>query len=192
MPKTGKKESPVDAYRTRLSLLSDEQLKREWDAEWDYADYKWKLQAVKHEMALRFMGRSKSQKDNDKHSYFWDKLLESSKEFGDLVMRKEWFRAKYLYERASILCVFLETPEEIRNQLFGYSTDDDVYIDGIFYKAGVNKVMNECLIKNRLGYECIVYRIPGEVGYHGAKELPGTRRMLREENPAYIQEVLRE
>ena len=186
------KESPLSAYRTRLSLLSDEQLKHEWDAEHDYSDFEWKLRAVKHEMALRFMGRSKSQERQNERSYFWDKLLKSSEEFRELVLGKEWFKAKYLYERASMLTVFLEAPEEIRKQLFGYSNGYDVYIEGTFYRAGVNKVMHECLIKNRLGYDCIVYRIPGEVGYHGAKALPGTRRMSREENPAYIQEVLRE
>ena len=156
------KESPLSAYRTRLSLLSDEQLKLEWNAERNYMDVEWKLQAVKHEMALRFMGRSKSQEQQDEKYYFWDKLLKSSGKFGDLVMEKEWFKAKYLYDRACMLAAFLEVPYEIRKQLFGYSTDDDVYIEGIFYKAGVNKVMNECLIRNNLGYECIVYRIPGD------------------------------
>lgn len=186
------KDTPMGAYRERLGHLDDDQLKKELEAVLDAEEWG-QLDAVKHEMTLRFRGLSESQKERqDARSYFWDKLLKSAEDFRDLVAAGEWFRAKYLYEQACMLTVFLEAPEGIRQQLFGATTEDDVYVDGLFDKKSVSRVMNKCIVWNRLGYDCMVYRIPGEVGYHGAKAGPGMRperKMEKEENPAYLQEA---
>ncbi|MCM1213285.1 MAG: hypothetical protein NC331_11465 [Lachnospiraceae bacterium] len=104
----------------------------------------------------------------------------------------ELFRAKYLYDQACMLAVFLEAPEGLRQRLFGTATDDGAYVDGLFDKRSVNRVMDKCIVWNRLGYDCMVYRIPGEVGHHGAHAMPGAvpcRRMEREGNPAWQQEA---
>lgn len=191
--KLGEK-NPREVYKERLSLLNDEQLKQEWDIitdnAYDYAAFPQNFADLKHEMAMRFMKEARNQPEQrEAKAYFWDKLLKSAEEFSLLVAKQEWFGAKYLYDRASMLTAFLETPMELRQKLFGYTTDDGLNIDGLFCKKDVNKVMNECLLKNRLGYECIVYRIPGEIGYYGAKADPGTYKMRKEDNPAYIQEV---
>jgi len=45
--------------------------------------------------------------------------------------------------------------------------------------------MRKCIMENRLGFECMVYRIPGEAGYHGAEAWEGTRPMGARENPAH-------
>ncbi len=188
----GKENDTTKAYRERLGRLDDARLKREWEVVLDAEEWG-KLAAVKHEMALRFMGRSENQKDRqDAKAYFWDKLLKSAEEFGHLAAAGEYFQAKYLYEQACMLAVFLEVPVEMRQKLFGTTTDDDVYVDGLFDKKSVNKVMNQCVIRNRLGYDCMVYRIPGEAGYSGAHAMPGAvpyRQMKKEENPAYLQEA---
>ena len=184
--------APMGAYRERLGSLGDRQLKEEWGAVVEAEEWG-RLAAVKHEMALRFMGQSKSQEgQRDARAYFWDKLLESAGGFGRLVAAREWAKAKYLYDQACMLAVFLEAPAELRQGLFGTTTDDGTYINGLFDRAGINKVMRECIVKNRLGFECMVYRAPGEIGYHGAKAAPGIRPergMEKEGNPAWAQEA---
>lgn len=186
------REIPLKAYREKLGRMDDDQLKQEWDAnvvaeEWQLAD------AVKHEMAMRFLSRSESQKgQQDARAYFWDKLLRSAEDFGRMVAAGEYFKAMHLYDKACMLAVFLEMPVELRQKLFGTTTDKDIYVDGLFDKKSVNLIMSKCVVWNRLGYDCMVYRIPGEVGYHGARSAPGMRpdrRMEKEENPAYLQEA---
>lgn len=189
--------TPRDAYRERLRHLGDEQLKREWDLidgeGYDYAAFPRQLADLKHEMALRFLGKSESQKNRqDARAYFWDKLFRKAEEFGGLVAAGEYFKAMYLYNQACMLTVFLELPEEMRPELFGREADDGTYINGLFARKDVNRVIRECVVYNKLGYDCMVYRIPGEVGYHGARSRPGMRpdrAMKREENPAHMQEA---
>lgn len=102
--------------------------------------------------------------------YYMDKLLKMGDEFTKAVIRKDWFQAKYLYDKASAVAVFLEAPQEIREQLFGrYNEERDEKEQGAFDDRSIAKVMRECLIKNNLGFECMVYRIPGEAGYYGAR-----------------------
>ncbi len=186
------KDTPMGRYRVQLGRLDDGQLRREWDAAIDEEGWG-QLKAVEHEMALWFLGKSESQEGlRDARAYFWDKLRKGAEGFQGLVARKEWSRAKYLYDQACMLAVFLEAPEGLRQELFGTTTEDDVYMDGLFDKKGVNLVMDRCIVKNRLGYDCMVYRIPGEVGYHGARAAPGMvpdREMHKEGNPAYLQEA---
>lgn len=186
------REIPFKEYREHLGRLDDSQLKKEWETVIG-TDECGRLEAVKHEMALRFLGKSESQKDlQDTRAYFWDKLLEEAESFGKLVAAGEFFQAKYLYEKACMLTVFLEMPEELRRRLFGTTTEDDVYVEGLFAKKDINLVMSRCVVWNRLGYDCLVYRIPGEAGYHGARAAPGVcpdRQMKKEENPAYLQEA---
>ncbi len=189
--------APGEAYRERLRHLNDEQLKREWDVidgeGYDYAAFPRQLADLKHEMALRFLGKAEIQKgQQDIRAYFWDKLFADAEEFGSLVEKGEYFKAKYLYEKACMLTVFLEMPMELKQRLFGTTTDDGSYINGLFARKDVNRVIRECVIYNKLGYDCIVYRVPGEVGYHGAKTAQGMRperRMKKTENPAWMQEA---
>ncbi|MFR2605634.1 MAG: hypothetical protein ACLTAX_10735 [Waltera sp.] len=102
--------------------------------------------------------------------YYMDKLLKMGDEFTKAVIRKDWFQAKYLYDKASTVAVFLEAPQEVREKLFGrYNEERDEKEQGAFDDRSIAKVMRECLIKNNLGFECMVYRIPGEAGYFGAR-----------------------
>lgn len=72
-----------------------------------------------------------------------------------------------------LLGKFLEVPERIREQVFGSRQHEEV-VEGMFPEWMVEQVMHECVIKDRLGHECVVYRIPGEVGFYGARNRPGT------------------
>ena len=116
-----------------------------------------------------------------------DKLLKMGDAFTAAVIQKNWFEAKYLYDKASAVTVFLEAPQEIREKLFGrYNEERDEKEQGAFDDRSVAKVMKECLIKNNLGFECMVYRIPGEAGYFGARPAEDGYYMPANQNPAYF------
>jgi hypothetical protein len=116
-----------------------------------------------------------------------DKLLKMGDEFTKAVIRKDWFQAKYLYDKASTVAVFLEAPQEVREKLFGrYNEERDEKEQGAFDDRSIAKVMRECLIKNNLGFECMVYRIPGEAGYFGARPAEDGYYMPANQNPAYF------
>ena len=104
--------------------------------------------------------------------------------FEEAFRQKDWFRAKYIYDSAIVIGLFLEAPEHIREQVFGSRQHEEV-IDGMFQEWMLEQVMKECVINNRLGFECVVYRIPGEVGFYGARRDPGTGFLPAEANPAY-------
>lgn len=119
--------------------------------------------------------------------YYMEKLLKMGDAFTAAVSRKDWFQAKYLYDKASAVAVFLEAPQEVREKLFGrYNEERDEKEQGAFDDRSIAKVMKECLIKNNLGFECMVYRIPGEAGYYGARPAKDGYYMPAEQNPAYF------
>ena len=119
--------------------------------------------------------------------YYMGKLLKMGDEFTKAVIRKDWFQAKYLYDKASTVAVFLEAPQEVREKLFGrYNEERDEKEQGAFDDRSIAKVMRECLIKNNLGFECMVYRIPGEAGYFGARPAEDGYYMPANQNPAYF------
>ncbi len=112
------------------------------------------------------------------------KFLQMPEQFQEAFHRKEWARAKYIYDSAIVIGLFLEVPENILEQVFG-SRQHEEAVDGMFPEWMLEQVMRECVIKNRLGFECVVYRIPGEIGFYGAREEPGSSCMPAEANPAY-------
>lgn len=140
---------------------------------------------LESEMALRWMQYLRRRQDEQSQDYFTAKFLRMPEEFKEAYLKKDWFLAKNIYDRAIYVGLFMEIPEQIRIQVFGSRQDEKNPVEGLFNEYMVNKVMKECLINNRLGHECMVYRIPGEAGFYGAKAWPGTRYMPAEENPAY-------
>ena len=113
-----------------------------------------------------------------------DKFLQMPAQFEEAFRRKEWARAKYIYDSAIVIGLFLEVPESIREQVFGSRQHEEI-TEGMFQEWMLEQVMRECVIKNRMGFECVVYRIPGEIGFYGARREPGTGYMPAEANPAY-------
>ena len=118
------------------------------------------------------------------NDYLMDKFLQMPEQFKEAFRQREWARAKYLYDSAIVIGLFLEVPESVRERVFGSRQHEEV-IDGMFPEWMLEQVMRECVIKNRLGFECVVYRIPGEIGFYGARRHPGTVYMPAEANPAY-------
>lgn len=170
----------MDRYAERIRSMADGELGREWEAQEGFF-----LRSVEHEMAMRFMRRAKGRTDGyGGRAYFMDKFLRMPEQFREACYRKDWPLAKYIYDSAIIIGQFIEAPEGVRDRVFGSRQDEGRPIEGLFPEDMVNRVLDECVIRNRLGHECIVYRVPGEVGFYGARQLPGTRRMEAWENPA--------
>lgn len=166
----------MDKYVERLQTLSDDDLKREWKEE---TGERW--QQIEHEMARRF------QNPMLKDSYLLDKFMKLPEQFMTAYQNKDWFMAKYIYDQAIVVGLFMEIPVEVRNEVFGITREDEEEsIEGLIPRNLVSKVYLECAVKDNLGHECIVYRVPGEMGFYGAKHWPGiNRRMSAEENPSY-------
>lgn len=165
----------MDNYTERLKALSDDGLKREWSEESGE-----RRRQIEHEMVTRFRKPAPMQLN------YLNKLLDMPKQFLDAYYKKEWFRAKYIYDTAIIVAMFLEIPDPLRYQMFGISAEDEDEIQGDFPRDIVSKVFEKCVVENRLGHDCMVYRIPGEIGFYGAKYEPGiTRRMPAEEKRVF-------
>lgn len=115
------------------------------------------------------------------------KLIGLAEDFDRAYADKQWSRAKLIYDRICTVITFLDLPEEVWRQFFGHYNEeqDAAEDDGLISSAKRDKVMKECLIKNHMGFECMVYRVPGEIGYYGAKPGAGARAMRAEQNPAY-------
>ncbi len=157
--------------------MPDAELRREWEG----ADDAGRIRGLEHEMAMRYMHKAGG---DGSHGYLTDKFLRMPGQFMEACGRKDWFRAKYIYDSAIVIGLFLELPEQLREKVFG-SRQHEEAMEGMFPEWMVEQVMKECTIRNRLGFECVVYRIPGEVGFYGARREPGTGYMPAEENPAY-------
>ena len=64
---------------------------------------------------------------------YLDKLLKMGEEFQEAYRKKDWFRAKYLYDTASTITVFLKALQEVREKLWGcYNEERDAKEQGLF------------------------------------------------------------
>ena len=58
--------------------------------------------------------------------YYMDKLLKMGDEFTKAVIRKDWFQAKYLYDKASTVCsVSGSNRRKIRESCLGDTTRNE-------------------------------------------------------------------
>lgn len=153
--------------------MSDSALRREWDEESGE-----RRRQIEHEMVKRFRKPVLLQQNH------LNKFLDLPEQFMAAYREKNWFLAKYIYDLALKVGLFLEIPATLRNQVFGISAENENEIRGMFPRDLVSQVDLECVVKDNLGFDCVVYRIPGEIGFYGARPAPGTRHMKAEENPA--------
>lgn len=168
-------ETVVDKYAERLQTMTDSALIREWNAE--SGD---RLRQIEHEMATRF------RKPRPQQLYYLNKFLDLPEQFCAACDAKEWYKAKNIYDTALRVGLFLEIPQQLSNEVFGISAEDEEEIHGLIPRDLVSRVFLECAVKDNLGLNCVVYRVPGEIGFYGARHRPGiTRLMPAEENPAF-------
>lgn len=159
----------------RIRDMTDEALKKEWEnPAADYIEEAACLEKVEHEMAMRFMLRAQKQcSAREQQNYYMQKYMELPKEFWEAYSCRNWPRAKMIYEDIIRIGLFLELPEKVREKVLGSRQDPDNIIEGMIPDSAVHKVMHECVIMNRLGHESVVYRIPGEIRFYGARQESG-------------------
>lgn len=82
-----------------------------------------------------------------------EKIFLKAEEFRRYAREKKWSSAKYAYDSASRMAVFMELPESDLAVLFGnraYRQDDsELVMDGMFDEATVKKAYDECIRTNR-------------------------------------------
>lgn len=82
-----------------------------------------------------------------------EKIFLRAEEFRHCAREKKWSSAKYAYDSASRMAVFMELPESDMAALFGnraYREDDsEPVVDGIFDEATVIKAYDECIKRNK-------------------------------------------
>lgn len=81
------------------------------------------------------------------------KIFRRAEDFKEYSREKKWSNAKYAYDSASMMAVFMELPESDLAVLFGnraYREDEsEPVLNGLFDEATVAKVYDECIKANR-------------------------------------------
>lgn len=86
--------------------------------------------------------------------YLMTKLYRMPEQFHEQYQNKEWAAAKYTYDTAVRVALFMELPEEERDRLFGSRQGyPEHVIEGMFPEQMVDKVYLECVVKRNLGFE---------------------------------------
>ncbi len=98
--------------------------------------------------------------------YYMDKLMALPAQFNRLCREKKYAQAKYIYDRAVTLAVFLEVPADVRERLFGQTDNQDedytVKEDALFRWDMVEKCNLHCCIKQHRTYQDTASRRLGE------------------------------
>ena len=90
----------------------------------------------------------------DGMDYLVAKLYRMPEQFKEQYRNKEWAAAKYTYDTAVRVALFMELQEEERNKLCGSRQGYPEYvIQGLFPEQMVDKVYLECVVKRDLGFE---------------------------------------
>lgn len=90
----------------------------------------------------------------DGMEYLMTKLYRMPERFREQYNNKEWAAAKYTYDTAVRVALFMELPEKERNRLFGDRQEyPEHVIEGLFPEWMVDKVYLECTVKRNLGFE---------------------------------------
>lgn len=82
-----------------------------------------------------------------------EKIYSRAEDFHGYVQQKQWSRAKYAYDSASMMAVFMELPESDLAELFGnraYREDDREPVRrGLFDEGLVIRAYDECIRANQ-------------------------------------------
>lgn len=89
-----------------------------------------------------------------------DKLRDYGQKFDSCVKKKEWGKAHNLYNIALSVATFVELPDQIMKELFGYG-EDATEDGGLFRIGSVRLVDRECCIRRNMAYEDMACRKKG-------------------------------
>lgn len=77
------------------------------------------------------------------------KLVDLAKDFDRAIMKRDWHRAKFLYNKALNVSTFLELSEEDRKWLWGYGEEDEAgnvyFVRGVFNRDYIRQMETECI-----------------------------------------------
>ncbi len=80
----------------------------------------------------------------------WQKLNDLSATFNNHIRAKRFHQAKYCYDAARTVSVFLEMDEKEKLTLFGSrESKEEVEIEGMFKEELVQKAYYECCVKGK-------------------------------------------
>ena len=94
--------------------------------------------------------------------YYLDKLMRMAGRFKEMYSAKRYPEAKYIYDSAIRVAAFLEVPEEVKKELFGYYAEEEESFEALFDQKLVSKCYEECTIRLYQGYEHESYRRYGQ------------------------------
>lgn len=92
------------------------------------------------------------------------KLLEMPERFEEAYWKKEYNKAKYIYDTALRVTEFLDVPKDIVRKLFCNQVDDDdnIVAEALFETKQVQKVYEMCVVRSNQAFENECYRRLGQ------------------------------
>ena len=99
-------------------------------------------------------------------AYYLDKLMDLPEQFNRLYSAGKYAQAKYIYDKAVQIAVFLEVPAPIREKLFGQTDNQDEEYsakeEALFNWDMLDVCDKYCCIKQHRTYQDIACRKMGE------------------------------
>lgn len=101
------------------------------------------------------------------------KIYKLAEDFEEMYRAKQYAQAKYIYESASMMAVFMELPQEDMHELFMNHNDDEDAppVWGRFNMTAVRRCFSECIRANKT-YELEAFHKPRAPRSRYDKELP--------------------
>lgn len=102
------------------------------------------------------MDEARTVSAQDGMDYLMAKLYRMPEQFREKYREKEYSSAKYLYDTAVRVALFMELPAADKIRLFGNGGYDDRLsnpVDGLFPEQMVDKVYLECVVRRNEGLE---------------------------------------
>ena len=96
------------------------------------------------------------------YRYLLEKLLKLPEMFVDAYWKKEYAKAKYIYDTALRVTGFIEAPQDIRDKLFGNLQDEDNPIEAMFNPEYVSKAYEMVVVRGHQDTVNECYRRFGE------------------------------
>lgn len=96
------------------------------------------------------------------YEYLLDKLLQLPEKFNDAFWKKEYAKAKYIYDTALRVVGFIEAPQHIKDRLFGNYQDEDNITEALFNAEYVSKAYEMVVVRGHQDTINECYRRFGE------------------------------
>lgn len=90
------------------------------------------------------------------------KLRKKAEEFNQCYKAGNYARAKYIYDTCERVALFLEAEQDLMQELFGYSPEEDA-AEPLFSQEKARKCYLECAVKADKGFEHRTYKTIKEI-----------------------------